>query len=1027
MIRVISAFLLSLVLSVVLLYFYVVRTFKDLGIDMKINDVNLSLDRIELTSVRFDRYKSHNVSGFVEKITFIFPNFLVIDSGTIEIITEETEKVVERKDKDTGNILRKILRFLKPSINVKNLVLTVNSKSFHISDISATLIYPDIEGKIRGDYFCTELFQDCKIPIDVSLRYLNNWIDSLIDVEDSDIDIKYISNKNFFIRGNIKIDSSKLKNLSLPIYGDGLVLFQLYSSGNKKILGSIEIVSENIEIVYTSEEGEATDILRSPVRVVLDFSLDTESKKIDFNGNLYMADQRLAIYGLNENGKLSVNLFSPSIDLEKIGLKIVSLKGNGAIHSRLIADGKSLKVEGQVDSQNLNFEDFVFSERTTARLVFSDNVLSIEADVKNSNAFAKYTGSIHFADKTFITGRSEFKGDAEYILRFLGIEAQIKGPLRGDFNFYGDLSDEEQIFGKGLFYIEKPEVYGFRLKDSKQVELGVTAKLEGDYLAKITSSGLEGIIYPSFATFYISEEGLDLSKLSINKNKYFSKGNGAFDGVIRIVYGEGYKVKGVVDISDFSFYGRSFSVLSGNIYISDIEDSFSFRGILDNYYNLVLSLPVSADISNLYIEVSSDRLNITFKDNKLLTYGDVGEIINLGRGKDISDVFDKIFGKFSAQGKVENNEFSGDLEVHISSVSFKNIELQGSKLEISDLDVYGAYKDNIFKIDRASGHVAGAGAKFISTGFINLPEKKISLGLELTNFEYYIFGQGIPINGRIDISGTFSDPYILANLNVENTSLQLSSFSSSFGNLKTSLPKHNVFVNIDNLLVSSPFFSGLFSGKLSISGEKYYSSIEGELKVKSGEIAFIGRTFPITEGKITFDGDKVFVDISSESSVKSKKGETYTVKINVYGFSDNISIMLSSSPPLKEEQIVCLIVSGVGCDEPEIFKSSIESAAEVVLKKTVGGTVSSFTEEYIDVKTELTFSGIKTSRDMGNGISLLYSSEFSTGIQRAEVKYKILRDVDLSGTWNSEKFGLLSRALGIEGNLGINIGFSRRF
>ena len=85
-------------------------------------------------------------------------------------------------------------------------------------------------------------------------------------------------------------------------------------------------------------------------------------------------------------------------------------------------------------------------------------------------------------------------------------------------------------------------------------------------------------------------------------------------------------------------------------------------------------------------------------------------------------------------------------------------------------------------------------------------------------------------------------------------------------------------------------------------------NLTGTISVPSGTIKFPYKPLQITKGEITFFKDQMFnplIDLVAKNNIKN-----HNVTLNVAGSLQNHAILLEATPPLTEEQIVNLLLTG---------------------------------------------------------------------------------------------------------------------
>ncbi len=95
---------------------------------------------------------------------------------------------------------------------------------------------------------------------------------------------------------------------------------------------------------------------------------------------------------------------------------------------------------------------------------------------------------------------------------------------------------------------------------------------------------------------------------------------------------------------------------------------------------------------------------------------------------------------------------------------------------------------------------------------------------------------------------------------------------------------------------------------LHVKGSLYDPIVEGSVQVPSGTIGFPYKPLYINKGKITFFKEQPlnpFVELVAKNKIKN-----HNVTLNVTGSLQDTTVLLESTPPLSEEQVVGLLVAG---------------------------------------------------------------------------------------------------------------------
>ena len=112
----------------------------------------------------------------------------------------------------------------------------------------------------------------------------------------------------------------------------------------------------------------------------------------------------------------------------------------------------------------------------------------------------------------------------------------------------------------------------------------------------------------------------------------------------------------------------------------------------------------------------------------------------------------------------------------------------------------------------------------------------------------------------------------------------------------------------DPVRVDTNFLQANAHACLRLRGSFAEPIVEGTISVPSGSLAFPYKPLTITKGEITFSADQPLnplVNLTAKNSIKN-----HAITLNVTGTLREHMVLLESNPPLSEEQIVGLLISG---------------------------------------------------------------------------------------------------------------------
>jgi translocation and assembly module TamB len=130
----------------------------------------------------------------------------------------------------------------------------------------------------------------------------------------------------------------------------------------------------------------------------------------------------------------------------------------------------------------------------------------------------------------------------------------------------------------------------------------------------------------------------------------------------------------------------------------------------------------------------------------------------------------------------------------------------------------------------------------------------------------------------------------------------------------------NLGVNIpERFFVRGRGLDAEFKGRLTVQGPAHNPVVRGSLNVVRGTFLCLSRTFKIVNGQIAFDGSTPpvpFLNIDTEVNA----GEI-TAKVDVSGPADDFKLVLSSQPPLPQDEIMAQILFGQSVAKLNTFQA----------------------------------------------------------------------------------------------------------
>ncbi len=265
-----------------------------------------------------------------------------------------------------------------------------------------------------------------------------------------------------------------------------------------------------------------------------------------------------------------------------------------------------------------------------------------------------------------------------------------------------------------------------------------------------------------------------------------------------------------------------------------------------------------------------------------------------------------------------------------NNLQFKLRDIPG---KFSDLLFKVNYSDDIFRISALNGKY-GRG-EFQINGDIkaNFPYPSINLKLSSTNVTFPFFSKSeANFDNRFLLIGS-KPPYLLNGSVTLNRVLLAEDVGTYLGKINGSnnyekfIPNTtqsflNQFLEVDatvvsnnSIKVSNPLMSLNLSANLKLIGPITSPQILGRVSgtPSQSKIAFKGHEFDLSKSVVEFNTesgtDKPLVDLNGKTTVSG-----YSIDLNVNGAVDEMNILLSSEPPLPQDEIVSLLTLGITSD-----------------------------------------------------------------------------------------------------------------
>jgi len=203
----------------------------------------------------------------------------------------------------------------------------------------------------------------------------------------------------------------------------------------------------------------------------------------------------------------------------------------------------------------------------------------------------------------------------------------------------------------------------------------------------------------------------------------------------------------------------------------------------------------------------------------------------------------------------------------------------------------------------------------------------------------------------------------------------------------------------DNLVVRTPQAQLRAGGTLHLQGTVTRPVILGAVEAQGGRITFRRNRFTIENAFVRFDDPRRLnphIDVRATTRIR-----TYDVTMWLSGRVEDLTIRLSSEPPLPQEDLLALVT--LGSTRAELGSSGgltfAGEAAQLMSKELLGLEPSAPLVDVLDFsKTESGQSQFRVGKRLGDKTTVIYSGSFAEGGQRKlRVEYQILGPLLLAG------------------------------
>lgn len=376
---------------------------------------------------------------------------------------------------------------------------------------------------------------------------------------------------------------------------------------------------------------------------------------------------------------------------------------------------------------------------------------------------------------------------------------------------------------------------------------------------------------------------------------------------------------------------------------------------------------------------------------------------------------------------IENPEVAGEIEIANSSIT-----LRKDIPSINNLNAVVSFNEDRLIIEKAKGVFSEGLIELGGTVYIkdfSLEQFGISGNLSsvrlifspkswaILDGELYLKGNRSEskLNGNVSLKkGGFFDRMDFAQLVAKSSTPRAFVPKDSWlGNMNLNVKLQADSFNVNNNLAELPL-----RAELLLRGTLSNPSLLGSISSESGSIYFRGNRFEITRFLIQFNNpetNKPYLNITARTVISH-----YNINLNINGLVDQFNLLLSSNPPLSENELLNVLligqngggkvaVSGLS-EASSLLVSQLQSVIEERVRGIAGLDLMTI-EPVISKETGTISPRITIGKKLLDGkLSVTYSTVAGTAAEQIiRVEYNIKKGVSLVGL--RDEVGGLSGAI----------------
>ncbi len=867
----------------------------------------------------------------------------------------------------------------------------------------------DLRGKInfiKGDFESKNssyIFKSLEFFLDKTTAYATGYV----DLKNNNLNFNFDSKSNDI--------SELLKPYQQGIYGDAYI--------NGKLSGpitdpqiSLNFISNNLNVALDEIEEKVKNQT---------FTFEHLKGNIEYRKNFLnssIVGENLSIKGkiFFPNAKNLFELSNPIFDISfyfnNVDVKNFYLKQLGDnLHTRMDIKG-NIKDKGSVTADVIMAPVYIGNKKAIDKaflsLLLQKHSLSInKGDFYVNDQVLQVAGHIDFNGQIDIIGKSK--------------------------NFNVTPFIEKQAIKLNMKYLDKFELnsLNFLLKGSFS-----NPAFKGDTEVKIRSKN--GKICDGNMSFNYEFDRLVIKSNLLRNISFLVEGSLDKDN---------WKING-------EFHSARVDALLG-LFINNLSEDFVF--MVDGKIEGSISgdkINTQMDLNRVFTRIYGIGLNnknivkINVKNNNIyfdpiMLIGQSTELMIKGKVVDYYDILiegnsdlrpfkailklDDLRGRASMlvyiYGDRENPEIAGEIETKNSSITIKK-----DIPSFNNLNAIISFNEDRVLIEKASATFSQGTVQLEGSAYLEkFKIKNVALLGKFSDVRWIFTPKcWAYLDGQIYLSGDYDHPVLSGQVNVSRgvyierfdwTKLALQSRSATPVASKDSWLsnlKFNLRIQGDNFFVNNNLATMNINSDLILKGTLDEPAFLGWINAKDGWVYFRGNKFDISRLLIQFTEaapTNPYINLTARTNINQ-----YNVNLNINGYIDQFNLLLSSNPPLSEQELLNLLVLGQSATSTGGIPGASEAASfitgqmEEVIQERIRGITGldiMTVEPAISKSTGTINPRITVGKKLMDGkMTVTYSTATGTTVEHIiKVEYFIKKGIYLVGT--RDEIGGISGAI----------------